>query len=164
MKSMLRTKLYISCLFMTIFGCNTKETQIFKVNSFSTAKEVSDKSFITEVFIISNPPTDGEQLFKLIRNFNESTITNDLAAQRPLHRTRTFYRETRELNKNFKEKDPNKEGYFAKVDLSGYQEDQIMISTWEISNAGIAGFYTRYQDGKEVQTTSFSSPSHASEF
>lgn len=128
-----------------VMGCNTKETQIYKLKDLSITKEVHDKSFIAEVFIIANPPEEKEKLRALIKSFNDSTLIADSAEKMLLNQTRTFYRETRDLNEKFKEKDPSKEGYFAKVDLSGYYQDKVMISRWEVGNTGIAGSYLTLQ-------------------
>jgi hypothetical protein len=139
-------------------GCSTGETQIYKLESFSSTKKVADKSFIQEVFIITNQPKEEEKLLALIKRYNDSTLTADAVEQKYLNRTRTFYKETRDLNNDFQEKDATKEGYFAKVDLSGYYQDKVMISSWEVGNSGTAGFYTLYNDGKEVSTTHFRHP------
>lgn len=155
MKSRLKPILYIPCLLLTIMGCSTEETQIYKLENFSTTKKVSDQSFINEVFIITNPPKEEEKLLALIKSFNDGTLIADAEEEKLLSRTRIFYRETRDLNRNFKEKDPNNEGYFAKVDLSGYYEDKVMISGWEVGNGGVNGFYTTYDNGINGNTTHF---------
>lgn len=54
---------------------------------------------------------------------------------------RTFYRETKELNDRFKERD---EGYFGKKDLSYYYKDRLVICDWQIKNDKIYGSYFLY--------------------
>jgi len=50
------------------------------------------------------------------------------------------------LNYSFREKNPNKSGYFDKVDISGYYRLKLYQKSWSISEK-IVGYSSSYLDG-----------------
>ena len=143
----------------SLISCNSEKPNIYELEKLNHEERIKrgnqESLFIKEVFIISNPPNDNEKLKCLIKNFNDSIMISDLTGNRLLERKREFYRETKYLNENFEEKDPNKSGYFSKVDLAGYHKDKLAVSSWG-KYKRFAGSYTWYLDKKTGVTTHFS--------
>jgi len=137
-----------------VLSCKKRETIIYKLEELSTIKEVYGDPYYIEIFIVANPPKDNDKLQSIINYFNDSTLNQDISNKVCISRSRTFYRETKDLNKNFKEKDPNKSGYFEKVDLSDYYKDKLFQSVWSIDEK-VVGYYTSYLESKIGETSHF---------
>lgn len=145
--------------FVSLSSCELKKSHIYKLEKFTEEKLVEQGTFktlfIKEIFIVSNPTENEDKLKCQIKNFNDSTMIQDLLSERSIQRKRVFYQETNELNMNFEEKNPNESGYFDKVDLSGHYTDKLVETSWVKRNR-FSGHYTWYLDKKTGVTTHFS--------
>jgi len=135
-------------------GCKKKETEIYKLENYSISKDVDGILILNEIFIVIDPPSDKDKLLDILKEFSDSSLDFDLSKQNLLTRRQTFYKETDVLKKGYVEKDPNKSGYFEKVDLSGFYADILFESEWTISKR-VTGYYTSYIDSKVGKTTQF---------
>lgn len=138
----------------SMFSCLKRETQIYKLHDFSNCKEVDGITYYNEIFIVANPSRNKEKLLNMLSDFNNNTINEDIANEIIVSRKRTFYRETKDLNQNFKEKDPNKSGYFEKVDLASYHSDKLFVSRWTVSQK-LTGYNTSFLNSKVGETEQF---------
>ncbi len=144
-------KYFLALFVLLIMSCNEKTMDIYRLDNFCSEEVLKGKLNITEVFIISNIPSNDEKLKKLLEEFNQETYNKDILVKEPLTRTRTFYRQSKNLNADFKAKDPNKSGYFSKTDLSDYYEDKILLSRWTVSKK-VTGYNTWYLNSARGET------------
>jgi hypothetical protein len=138
---------FLICILTLLMSCENKETHIYKLESLSVSENRNDELFIGEYFVISSPPSNNGKLIDIIRDFNDSIFVSDLSNQGNISRKQYYYKETGELNKDFKEKDPNVSGYFEKVDIACYHKSLLFTSDWTISGK-VVGYYTSYLNGK----------------
>ncbi|TRX54814.1 hypothetical protein FNH22_18850 [Fulvivirga sp. M361] len=131
-----------------------EKPQIYKLESHCTEKKENDFTKITEVFLISNAPKEEYQLKDFIEVFNQVSRMKDCGSDRNIIRIRNFYYETKELNKDFKDKNPEESGYFEKVDLAHYSSEKFYESYW-ISGKYLSGYNTSYIKDKVGETNHY---------
>ena len=140
-----------------MIGCKQKEMKIYELKQLSEyidEEDVFKRSGITskvsfkQFYVIANLPTkDPEVIFNIIQEFNKSTLNIDSIDADKIQLTRVFYHETDDIHKDFQ---PEKEGYFAKKDISFYHKDKIAYCSWSIESDKIYGFYIIYDNGNSV--------------
>jgi hypothetical protein len=144
-------KYYFPLFVLLFLSCHRKPLEIYRLDNFSRKEVINGRLSITEVFILTNIPSDDKKLKILLEEFNQVTLNNDTLKKEPLTRTRSFYRQSKNLNADFKSENPNKAGYFDKADLSGFYKDKIYLSRWTISKK-VTGYNTWYLNSTPGET------------
>jgi hypothetical protein len=127
------------------FACKTPETAFFLI--IQLGDEDLDRSII-QYFVVANPPKDTVGLLKAVEIYNLRTIpVENLKAGKFYNRI--FYRETKQLTRNYEEGAPYKNGNpggLFQLILDGqqirYHSDDYLLMTWHYGNEDYSWAYS----------------------
>ena len=107
-----------------------------------------------EYFVVANAPNDRARILELVTDFNQRTITADMAIAYTINRV--FYRETRNLTRNFQRGEPYPTGWqpFLSNEEGGFRQsllnhrDALFVATTyfraENGSSTSARYWIRY--------------------